>query len=86
MEFWSAGLGDCTAEAPKDGSGTVFKSEALRAQTKEFLLKDSPNSVKSKIESFPACANFLTVIHHKRSADNSLRAWYAEAMERPAGH
>jgi HigB_toxin, RelE-like toxic component of a toxin-antitoxin system len=55
--------------------------EALRAQTKEFLLKDSPNSVNSKIESFPASANFLTVIHQNCSGENPLRAWYTEAKK-----
>ena len=28
-----------TANPPKDGSATVFKAEALRAQSKEFLIK-----------------------------------------------
>jgi hypothetical protein len=30
---------ELTAEALKDGSATVFKAEALRAQSKEFLIK-----------------------------------------------
>jgi hypothetical protein len=34
MEYWSAGLGDCTADG-------------LRPRSKEFLLKNSPNSVNS---------------------------------------
>jgi hypothetical protein len=38
MECWEwrtveCGLGDCTADPPKDGSATVFKAEALRAQS-----------------------------------------------------
>jgi hypothetical protein len=40
MERWNAGLGDCTADPPKDGSAAVFKAEALRAQSKEFLYSD----------------------------------------------
>jgi hypothetical protein len=28
-----------TADPPKDGSATIFKAEALRAQSKEFLIK-----------------------------------------------
>jgi hypothetical protein len=34
-----AGLEDCTADPPKDGSATVFKAEALRTRSKEFLIK-----------------------------------------------
>jgi hypothetical protein len=33
------GLEDCTAEAPKDGSATIFKAEARRTPRKEFLIK-----------------------------------------------
>jgi hypothetical protein len=42
-----AGLGDFTADPPKDGSATIFKAEApfdvaqdrLRPRSKEFLIK-----------------------------------------------
>jgi hypothetical protein len=30
---------ELTADPPKDGSATVFKAEALRAPSKEFLIK-----------------------------------------------
>jgi hypothetical protein len=30
---------ELTADPPKDGSATVFKAEALRAQSKQFLIK-----------------------------------------------
>ena len=33
------GLGYCTADPPKDGSATIFKAEAQRARSKEFLIK-----------------------------------------------
>jgi hypothetical protein len=33
-----ANFEDLTADPPKDGSATVFKAEALRAQSKEFLI------------------------------------------------
>jgi hypothetical protein len=45
LKFWGfklsceAGLGDCTADPPKDGSATVFKAEARRAQSKKILIK-----------------------------------------------
>jgi hypothetical protein len=31
---------ELTADPPKDGSATVFKAEALRAQRKEFLINN----------------------------------------------
>jgi hypothetical protein len=34
-----AGLGDFTADPPKDGSATVFKAEARSTRSKEFLIK-----------------------------------------------
>jgi len=33
------GLGDCTADPPKDGSARVFKAETLRTPSKEVLVK-----------------------------------------------
>ena len=35
MEYWNAGLGDCTAETPFD----IAAQDRLRAQSKEFLIK-----------------------------------------------
>jgi hypothetical protein len=32
---------ELTADPPKDGSATVFKAEALRAQRKEFLINNN---------------------------------------------
>jgi len=42
-----AGLGDCTADPPKDGSARVFKAEALRTWSKEFLKNITPNSASA---------------------------------------
>jgi hypothetical protein len=44
----------------------MHRGDARRAQTKEFLLKESPNSVKSKIESFPVCAKFSVAHGYSR--------------------
>jgi hypothetical protein len=46
------GLGDCTADPPKDGSATVFKAETRRTQSKEFLVKNSPISANSVVNYF----------------------------------
>jgi hypothetical protein len=43
---WEAGLKECTADPPEDGSATVFKAEARRMRSKEFLIKKILRSLR----------------------------------------
>jgi hypothetical protein len=44
-----AGLGDCTADPPKDGSATILKAEARRTPSKKFFIKKFPISANSVV-------------------------------------
>jgi hypothetical protein len=71
------GLGDCTADPPKDGSATVFKAEARRARSKEFLIKKTPISA----DSVCLCGKYSFTVNPKESkkiTHEEIKPWQRE--------